>query len=45
METTGLDNVGDDDVVNQDGKLTLRIIIKSNGNQAGEKNMNCKQPT
>ena len=46
METTGSDNVGDDAAVKkQDGTLTLRFIEKIYGDLAGEKTMNCKQPT
>ena len=38
VETTGSDNVGDDDAVKkQDGTLTLRFIEKSNGDIVGEK--------
>ena len=45
-ETAGSDNVGDDDAVKQqDCTLTLWFIEKSNDDLAGEKNMNCKQPT
>ena len=43
VETTGSDNVGDDDAVKQqNGTLILRFIEKSNGDMAGEKTMNCK---
>ena len=46
METTASDYVGDDDAVKkQDGTLTLRFIEKINGDLAGRKTMNCKQPT
>ena len=47
METTSSDSrVGDDDdTANRDDTLTLRLIEKSNGDIAGEKTMNCKQPT
>ena len=46
VKTTGSDNVGGDEAVkHQDDKLTLRFREKSNGDTAGEKTMNCKQPT
>ena len=45
-ETTRSDNnVGDkDETVNQDETLTLRLEENKNGDIAGEKTMNCKQP-
>ena len=43
METTGSDNVGDDDAVYQDGPL--RFVEKGNEDKAGDKTINCKQPT
>ena len=42
--TGGSDNVADDRV-SQDDTLVLRFIEKSNGDLAGEKNINCRQPT
>ena len=45
-ETTGSDSVGDDNgIKKQDGTLILRFIEKKYGDLAGEKTMNCKQPT
>ena len=38
VETTGSDNIGDGDALkHRDGTLTLRLIEKSNGDMAGEK--------
>ena len=44
METTGSDNVGNNDAVNQNGTLTLWFIENRNGGLEGGNPINCKQP-
>ena len=46
IKTTGSYNVGDDEAIKkQDATSTLRFIEKSDRDIAGEKTINCKQPT